>query len=122
MKLTTKPMIAAFSLIAILALGTAGAKAQTAPSAPAAGHEEHHPEGGTSAKEAGKSGMMNGDMMGNMDMDQMKGMMHECMEAHKDGKMCEHQTMEKCQEKMGKGECGKMMKHAKKADKKSKKK
>ena len=61
-------------------------------------------------------------MMGSMNMDGMMGMMHECKEMHKDGKMCDEQCMDKCQEKMGKGECQKMMKEAKAKMKAEKKK
>jgi hypothetical protein len=79
-------------------------------------HEGHHPEG--QAKDAAKDT----GMMGSMKMDDMKGMMHECMEMHKDGKMCDHDMMNKCQEKMSKGECDKMMKQAKAHEKATKKK
>jgi len=75
-------------------------------------HEEHHPEG-KPATEKQDSGMM-----GSMNMDDMKGMMHECMEMHKDKKMCNQQCMDKCQEKMGKAECQKMMKQMKAKKKK----
>lgn len=101
-------------LVMVLAFGTAQAADQ---SGSVGSHEEHHPETQTPKKSGeGK------DMMGKMDMNQMSGMMHECMEMHKDGKMCEHQTMEQCQGKMDKSECGKMMKEVKKSEKKSKKK
>ncbi len=55
----------------------------------------------------------NNDMMDKMNMEQMKGMMHECMETKKDGKMCDHDMMEKCHSEMSKRDCKKMMKHAK---------
>ena len=59
--------------------------------------------------------MMNHEMMaGKMDMGQMHAMMGDCMKMHKDGKMCEGQTMEQCQKNMEKGECSKMMKKMKK--------
>jgi hypothetical protein len=54
-----------------------------------------------------------------MDKGQMKGMMHECVTMHKDGKMCDHDMMEKCQKQMGEGECQKMMKEAKGESKKA---
>lgn len=78
-------------------------------------NDEHHPE---EKKEAAKTQTMPADgMMGKMDQNQMMGMMHECMDMHKDGKMCEHETMEKCQKDMKKDDCQKMMKQAKKQDK-----
>lgn len=52
-------------------------------------HEEHQTDGKTS-EEHSEHGM---------------GMMHECMEKHKDGKMCEH----KCASEMSQDECHKMM-------------
>jgi len=82
-------------------------------------HSAHHPEG--QAKTETKGGMMGDGMMGKMDMSQMMGMMHECMSMHKDGKMCDHSMMEKCQKQMGKGDCQKMMKEAKAKDKNTKK-
>lgn len=57
--------------------------------------------------------MENHSMMGKMDMSQMHTMMGDCMKMQNDGKMCEHNTMTKCQENMAKGECRKMMKHTK---------
>jgi len=109
----TKPFIAVFILTAVLTLATSNSKAQTPATSPSVGQGERLSEG--SSKESGKS-----DMMDKMDMNEMTGMMHECMEMKKNGKMCEHQTMEKCEEKMGKGECHKMMKDVKKSEKKSK--
>lgn len=50
-----------------------------------------------------------GMMGGHMSMDQMHGMMQECMKSHKDGMMCNHQMMEKCQSNMSKMDCQKMM-------------
>lgn len=57
--------------------------------------------------------MGNHNMMGKMDMTQMHTMMGDCMKMHNDGKMCDQNTMTKCQETMAKGECQKMMKHTK---------
>ena len=74
---------------------------------PAQSHEEHHPD-----SQSGKE-MTGGGMMDSMSMEEMSGMMHQCMEMHKGGTMCDHDMMEKCQMKMGKGECQKMMKQAK---------
>lgn len=45
-----------------------------------------------------------------MDKSKMKAMMKDCMANHKDGKMCESQTMEECQKNMDSKECMKMMK------------
>lgn len=49
----------------------------------------------------------------------MHGMMQECMSQHKNGKMCEHDTMEKCQQHMKKADCAKMMKETKTKEKKN---
>lgn len=87
----------------------AGPIAFAEDSAPPAGqsHEEHHPEGQAA------NGMGGEGMMGSMDMNSMMGMMNSCMEMHKSGKMCEHQTMEACQKQMDKGGCQGMMKQVK---------
>lgn len=45
-----------------------------------------------------------------MDMAQMKTMKKECMEEHKDNKICHEQVMKKCEEKSSKKKCSKMMK------------
>jgi len=95
MKTTTKSRIGATFLMALLSLGGLAANAQASA--------------------------QNSHMMGQMDSDHMMGMMHECMEMHKDGKMCEHQTMEQCQQKMGKTECQNMMKDIEKKEKSEKK-
>ncbi len=84
---------------------------------PTQDHSAHHPEGQAPVKKDSKGGMM-----GDMKMDDMKGMMHECMEKHKDGKMCDHNMMQKCEGKMSKAECQKMMKQAKVESKSDKKK
>lgn len=97
---------------AVLLFSSANLQAEES-TPPAQSHEEHHPEG--QAKESSKD---NG-MMGSMKMDDMKGMMHQCMEMHKGGKMCDHDMMQKCQKKMGKDECQKMMKQAKDQEKNS---
>ncbi|MER2511131.1 MAG: hypothetical protein ABTQ25_01690 [Nitrosomonas ureae] len=123
------PQMIAMSLTAILFLGTgcATTKAEAPADAQAQNHEEHHPEGeavkaDTSQSDMmGKGGMMNNGMMGKMDMGQMMGMMQQCMAMHKDGNMCDHQTMEKCQENMGKQQCMNMMNQAKKQEKSTKK-
>ena len=79
--------------------------------------DAHHPDAKTTTTPTQDMGDKGG-MMGKMDMGQMNSMMHECMETHKDGKMCNHDMMEKCQAKMGKDECRKMMKDMKKENKK----
>lgn len=106
------------AVVASAAFATAGVAFAEDTKAPAAteNHEQHHPEG--QAKEKPKD---NG-MMGSMKMDDMMGMMHECMSGGKDGKMCDHEAMQKCQENMGKGECAKMMKQAKAKSKSNPKK
>jgi hypothetical protein len=78
-------------------------------------HEAHHPaEAATNKAESTKAnGEMGSDMMGKVDMSQMKGMMDQCMSMHKDGKMCDHETMKSCEANMKQGECEKMMKQAK---------
>lgn len=84
-----------------------------------AAHEGHHPD--AKAATSNEAAPMAGhEMMGEMDMSQMKGMMQDCMKTHKDGKMCNHEAMNKCEEKMGKEHCEKMMKKMKvsKKDKK----
>lgn len=116
--------LSAIALMSFISVGTVYAEdTTTTPQA----HDVHHPEATTPAVKDAKSatdkgGMrggntMGGDMMGKMDMSQMMGTMHECMEQHKDGKMCDHEMMNKCQEKMSKGDCQKMMKQAKKEEK-----
>ena len=73
---------------------------ETKTTAAAAEHESHHVEETKStSKDTNK-----------MDMESM---MQDCMKMHKDGKMCDQNTMAKCEENMGKGECEKMMKHTK---------
>lgn len=74
-------------------------------------NDEHHKD---DAKTPVKSAAME-------NMEHMKGMMHDCMEMHKDGKMCEHNMMESCQKDMKKEDCAKMMKQAKKETKEAKK-
>ena len=67
----------------------------------------------TSTPAAKDAKTMDHSMMGKMDIAQMHTMMGECMKMHSDGKMCDKNTMNKCQENMGKAECKKMMKHTK---------
>lgn len=119
MKANLMTALSAIALMSFISVGTVYAEdTTTTPQA----HDVHHPDATTpAAKDAksatDKSGMMGADMTGKMDMSQMMGTMHECMEQHKDGKMCDHDMMNKCQEKMGKGDCQKMMKQAKKEEK-----
>lgn len=80
-------------------------------------HSEHHQEG-TPAPKTQEGGMGEHGMMdGKMDMEKMHSMMHDCMQAHKDGKMCEGQAMEQCQKGMDKNDCMKMMKKSMKKKK-----
>ena len=91
-----------------------------AASANAQNHEEHHQAAKVEEKapaKAEKEGMMGHMNMKHMNMDEMHNMMKECMGMHKDGKMCEHKTMEMCQGKMKKSQCQKMMKQSKALDK-----
>lgn len=90
-------------VLGLILVGTANAEDAVVPAAKDAKTMESH------------------DMMGKMDMAQMHTMMGDCMKMHKDGKMCDQNTMAKCEENMGKDECQKMMKHAK-AQSKTKKK
>ncbi len=77
-------------------------------------NDEHHPEEKKEAPKVEAQSSADQGMMGKMDMGQMHAMMGDCMKMHKDGKMCEHDTMEKCQAQMDKAECMKMMKSSKK--------
>lgn len=115
MRTNMKTIIAAIAATVLMLGGYAIAEEKViAPKSES--HDQHHPEG-QSAEKSKDSVMMDGGMMGKMDMSQMKGMMHDCMGMHKDGKMCDHQAMEKCQENMKKDECQKMMKQAKAKEK-----
>ena len=75
-------------------------------------HDGHTPDATVSPSTDSKAKDAKHDM-GKMNMEHMQGMMKECMETKKDGKMCDHDTMESCHSKMGKSECKKMMKRAK---------
>ena len=55
---------------------------------------------------------MNMENMGGIKMEEMKTMKEDCMAKNKNGKMCDKQMMNKCQTKMSKGDCKKMMNHA----------
>ena len=98
-----KNFLTAFTAIAIVGLinlSHANAQVSNVPAAnPPAAHD--------------MKTMGNHNMMGKMDMAQMHMMMGDCMKMHNDGKMCDKDTMAKCQENMAKGECQKMMKHTK---------
>ncbi|MBC7466149.1 MAG: hypothetical protein H7256_09155 [Bdellovibrio sp.] len=48
-------------------------------------------------------------MHGKMDMNLMKGMIHECMEKNKDEKLCHNNIMMKCEKNMAQNECQTMM-------------
>lgn len=58
----------------------------------------------------GKGMMMGKGGKGKMNMKKMRAMMGDCMKDNKDGSMCEGKMMERCQERMEKGECEAMMK------------
>lgn len=117
MKTMTLAQLITPSLTVVLFLATACTTSNT--EAPAKteseNHEAHHPEIQTAQKDD-KGGMMGKEKMdqGMMDSKQMKGMMDHCMADQKDGKSCQHQMMEKCQEKMNAKECTKMMNEVKK--------
>ncbi len=86
-------------------------------------HEQHHPDPKSEKKDTSMNmGNSHGGMMGSMDMNQMHSNMQECMKNHKDGKMCDHSMMQKCEEKMAKGECAKMISAMKKETKETKNK
>ena len=117
MKTKTLNKMNTLVLVGLLICGTSRAADQAGS---AASHEEHHVDTQAPKKSDESMEMMGKEgMMGQMDMNQM---MHECMEMHKDGQMCEHQTMEQCKLKMDETECQKMMKDVKKIQKKSKSK
>jgi hypothetical protein len=101
--------------IAVVTFAAAGSAYAQDASQQAQDHAAHHPDANAAAKPESE-GM--GDMMGSMKMEDMHGMMHECMEKHKDGKMCDHEAMEKCAANMKKADCQKMMKQAKTQNKK----
>ncbi len=114
-----KTLLTAIALVGFIYVGTGSAEdAKPTPQS----HEEHHPGANATAVQPTEAAVAPGNMMDKMDMGKMQGMMHECMQMHNDGKMCDHNMMDKCQEKMGKGECHKMMKQAKANGKKTSKK
>jgi hypothetical protein len=106
-------LIATLSVIALMSVNSANFAFAEDAKVPAAAEEHDHNHADGKAKEKSKDA----GMMGSMNMEGMSGMMNSCMEMHKDGKMCAHQAMSKCEESMKKGECKKMMKKAKKAAK-----
>ncbi|MBC7370964.1 MAG: hypothetical protein H7326_05325 [Bdellovibrionaceae bacterium] len=114
MKASLRTALVGIALLGFISVGSVYA---AEPTAATESHEGHHPETNAPAAQDAKAADGHDGMMGKMDMN---GMMHECMEMHKDGKMCDHDMMAKCETKMGKGECQKMMKQAKKEHKKSK--
>jgi hypothetical protein len=105
-------IMSVLSVFLFVGFVTTAAHSEDKPAAES--HEAHHPEGQAAPK---------ADDAGKMDMGQMHEMMNKCMSMHKDGKMCDHEMMQKCEVNMDKGECQKMMKQAKtktKADTKKK--
>lgn len=125
------PVLSLTLLSTILLNSSCATTSDTVPAeAASADHEKHHPDQVAqqgakqetkSEKIESKSSMGNGEMksgsmMGNMDMGSMKEMMNHCMQQQKDKKMCNHEVMNSCQEKMDKQQCTKMMNEMK-ADK-----
>ena len=106
--------LAAVAVIGML-IGTSVYAADTMT--PSQSHEEHHPDMNGAPADMNQMNMDKKGGMNGMDMSQMKGMMHECKQHQKDGKMCDHEMMEKCEAKMGKDSCKKMMNHSKKEEK-----
>lgn len=82
-----------------LMMFTLGAQAQDTTAAP----QDHsmHQAAPTATPAAG------------MGMEEMQGMMKECMAQNKNGKMCGKKMMSKCQENMDKKQCRHMMKKMK---------
>lgn len=74
-----------------------------------------------------QNGMMDGSMINNagmmsgMDMSQMMGMMHSCMDMHNNAKFCNQDTMKKCEASKSKKECRMLMGEVQKEEKKIKK-
>lgn len=75
------------------------------------GHADAKDKGATQPSQKASSPMKSEDM---------HAMMHECMEMHKDGMMCESEMMSQCEGNMSKEECKKMMNETKKRNNKSK--
>jgi len=112
-----KKTMGIFTAVILLGLSLAvsfNAKANDEPNNDAAITQEKTQKKGGSEPHPGMGHMMGGKM----DMNQMSGMMHECMTTHNDGKMCGKDMMTKCQEHMGENECQKMMKKMKAGKKK----
>ncbi len=108
MKVSFLGTIATLAFVGLVSINPAHAEEKG--STDQAAHQEHHPDNKANLAKEGTP-IANGEMM---------GMMHDCMKMHKDGKICNHESMKKCEEKMGKDDCAKMMKNmkAKKTDKK----
>lgn len=119
--MTTKIFSAVAAIALVGFISATPAFAQDKAATDKSQHEAHHPDA-SAQPPADTKPMGNQGMMEKMDMSQMQGMMHECMGMHKDGKMCDHSMMEKCQKEMGKSECKKMMRQAKAQNKNTKKK
>jgi hypothetical protein len=118
MKKKLTAIISTIVLMGFISIGTA--HSQDASKS----HEEHHPDSKTTPEKSGEMKMDNKEMNGmempgkdgamdKKDMAKMNGMMKDCMKMHKDKKMCDQNTMEKCQMDMKKEECQKMMKEEK---------
>ena len=117
MKKNILSAIAVLSLVAGLTSTVAFAEDTKAP---AASHEEHHPDAAAKPAKDEGNGMMMGNhemMMGKMDMESMHKMMGDCMKMGKDGKMCQHETMQACKQNMKQKDCMGMMKKSMKMGK-----
>lgn len=108
-----KTIISIFATLAMVGFMSSA----SAEDAKTTDHKEHHQETAPTQKTQGGGMGDHGMMNGKMDMKQMHSMMHDCMQMHKDGKMCEGQAMEQCQKDMDKKDCMKMMKKSMKEKK-----
>ena len=117
-------LMSSFALSSALMCGGSIALAdETSSSTKDANHDEHHPaqetkkkeikKKETKKKESAKSSKGNAEMQsgmaGSMGSGNMKDMMNNCMQMHKDSKMCSDEMMHKCEEKMDHEKCMKMM-------------
>lgn len=114
------PIIITLFLTSTLFLG-AGCSV-TKSKAPTENHDEHHPDAKNSEQDIEKMDMEKNGMMKKMDMNQCMSMMNQCMNMHKNEKMCDDQMMEKCEKNMSKKDCMQMMYDAKKNNKSTSKK
>lgn len=100
-------LIAMISVITLIGLFSSSAVHSQGLSSQS--HEEHH-EMKMNSKEmngmymAGKNGVMD-----KTEMTKMNKMMKDCMQIHKDEKICDHKMMENCEKKNNNNDCQKMM-------------